>query len=62
MEEKVSVIEKVDFRDLGRIRYKAAWDYQQELFDLVIKEKIKKRGNITFGKITNETIRPYLLL
>ena len=55
------MIEKVDFRDLGRIRYKAAWDYQQELFDLVIKEKIKKRCNITFGKITNETIRPYLL-
>lgn len=31
----------VVFKNLGRIRYKEAWDYQQDLFESVLKEKIE---------------------
>src|SRR5690554_553559 len=34
---------KVTFENLGRIRYKEAWDYQERLFETVIKEKLEKR-------------------
>src|SRR5690554_410743 len=34
---------KVAFENLGRIRYKEAWDYQERLFETVIKEKLEKR-------------------
>jgi len=33
---------KVIFEDLGRIRYKEAWDYQEKLFDEVIRQKLEK--------------------
>lgn len=33
---------KVLFEDLGRIRYKEAWDYQERLFEGVIQEKLEK--------------------
>ncbi|NLY25738.1 MAG: lipoyl(octanoyl) transferase LipB [Bacteroidales bacterium] len=36
---------KVIFEDLGRIRYKAAWDYQEKLFGSVIRDKLDKREN-----------------
>ncbi|MBK5195539.1 MAG: lipoyl(octanoyl) transferase LipB [Proteiniphilum sp.] len=34
---------KVIFEDLGRIRYKEAWDYQEKLFDSVIRDKLEKK-------------------
>lgn len=34
---------KVIFENLGRIRYKEAWDYQEELFASVVREKSEKR-------------------
>jgi lipoyl(octanoyl) transferase len=33
---------KVIFEDLGRIRYKEAWDYQEKLFESVIRQKLEK--------------------
>ncbi len=33
----------VIFEDLGRIRYKEAWDYQEKLFDEVVRQKLEKR-------------------
>jgi lipoate-protein ligase B len=33
---------KVIFQDLGRIRYKEAWDYQEELFESVIRAKVNR--------------------
>ncbi|WP_298650383.1 lipoyl(octanoyl) transferase LipB [uncultured Proteiniphilum sp.] len=35
--------EKVIFENLGRIRYKKAWDYQEELFESVVREKSEKK-------------------
>lgn len=34
---------KVIFENLGRIRYKEAWDYQEELFESVVREKSEKK-------------------
>lgn len=34
---------KVIFEDLGRIRYKEAWDYQEKLFESVIRQKLDKK-------------------
>jgi len=34
---------KVIFEDLGRIRYKEAWDYQEKLFESVIRDKLDKK-------------------
>ncbi|MCE5204645.1 MAG: lipoyl(octanoyl) transferase LipB [Porphyromonadaceae bacterium] len=36
---------KVIFEDLGRIRYKEAWDYQEKLFEEVIQQKLEKRDD-----------------
>jgi len=36
--------QKVTFQDLGRIRYKQAWDYQETLFDSLIRSKVNKSG------------------
>ena len=38
---------KIIFQDLGRIRYKKAWDYQEKLFDELLQSKIKnnRTGN-----------------
>ena len=33
---------KVIFEELGRIRYKEAWDYQEKLFESVIRQKLDK--------------------
>lgn len=33
----------VIFEDLGRIRYKEAWDYQEKLFQQVIRDKLVKK-------------------
>ena len=35
----------VVFEDLGRIRYKEAWDYQEKLFQQVIQDKLEKKEN-----------------
>lgn len=32
---------KITFHDMGRIRYKEAWDYQEKLFDTLLQSKIK---------------------
>lgn len=61
MEEINCSLKKVDFKDLGRIRYKDAWDYQQKLFDTVIKEKLKKKNKSKIDEIFYETVRQYLL-
>ncbi len=37
--------ESVIFEDLGRIRYKEAWDYQEKLFQQVIRDKLEKKEN-----------------
>lgn len=34
---------KVEFKNLGLIKYKKAWDYQEELFDLVVNAKIREK-------------------
>ena len=34
---------KVNFIDLGPIDYQAAWDYQESLFDEIVKLKIANR-------------------
>lgn len=36
---------KTIFQDLGRIRYKPAWDYQETLFDSLIQSKLNKQGD-----------------
>ena len=35
----------VIFEDLGRIRYKEAWDYQEKLFQQVLRDKLEKKEN-----------------
>ena len=35
---------KVTFKDLGRIRYKEAWDYQAKLFAEVIRDKQEQKS------------------
>ena len=34
---------KIDFQDLGSMDYKAAWDYQEKLFNAVIQTKVDNR-------------------
>lgn len=36
---------RVIFQDLGFIRYKEAWDYQEQLFNAVVEDKISLRKN-----------------
>lgn len=38
-------MKKIIFEDLGRIDYKKAWDYQENIFDKTIKQKIDNRKN-----------------
>lgn len=38
---------KIIFENLGRIRYKKAWDYQEELFEWVLREKSEKKEDKT---------------
>ena len=37
-------MQKVQFKDLGLIRYKEAWDFQEELFKEVIETKVANRN------------------
>lgn len=43
-------MEKVVFGDIGRISYRKAWDFQQELMDGVIAEKQERRKAIREGR------------
>jgi lipoyl(octanoyl) transferase len=36
-------MQKVVFQDLGDMAYKPAWDYQEELFDGIVKQKVANR-------------------
>ena len=36
-------MKQVEFRDLGLVDYKKAWDYQEELFDAVVQHKVEQR-------------------
>lgn len=36
---------KVTFQNLGRIRYKEVWDYQEKLFESVVQAKLNNAGN-----------------
>ena len=51
-------MEKVKFQDLGIIRYKTAWDYQEELFKQVIDRKVRNRD---LPEELQEEIQHYLL-
>lgn len=61
MEKKISLNKKIEFRNLGRIRYKEAWDYQQELFDSLIRGKSNRKNNAALNLISNEYLKQYLL-
>jgi lipoyl(octanoyl) transferase len=50
-------LKKVEYQDLGLIDYKAAWDYQEELFKGVIDQKILNRKTPELS----QTPRNYLL-
>ncbi len=41
---------KVEFKILGLIKYKKAWDYQEELFDLVVNAKIREKKTAGEGE------------
>ncbi len=43
----------VSLRDLGRIDYKKAWDYQEELFSEIIEQKMANRSQPASAKATN---------
>lgn len=53
-------METVIFKDLGRIRYREAWDYQQELLDEVVGRKRANRKRKEAG-LPEEPQRHYLL-
>lgn len=36
-------MQKITFQDLGKIRYKEAWDYQTGIFDEIVANKVKNR-------------------
>lgn len=40
----------VIFENLGRVRYENAWNYQKELFDLVVEDKLGAKGEQAQGK------------
>ncbi|MFI5135286.1 MAG: lipoyl(octanoyl) transferase LipB [Chitinophagales bacterium] len=44
-EPEVAVKQKVYYRDLGRLDYKSAWDYQEKLFQEVIQRKLDQRDH-----------------
>ena len=49
------------FEDLGRIRYKKAWDYQEKIFQALIKQKSLKaeryRKSLSLATIKSESIK-----
>ncbi|GAA4827455.1 lipoyl(octanoyl) transferase LipB [Algivirga pacifica] len=51
---------EVIFKDLGNIRYKEAWDYQTEIFDGIVQEKMENRKREKNGEATLPT-KNYLL-
>ena len=53
-------MEKVQFKDLGRVAYAEAWDYQTQLHDEVKSRKIKNRRNREKPE-EQEAIQHYLL-
>lgn len=61
MDKKISLFKKVDFQNLGRIRYKEAWDYQQGLFDSLIREKNEKKSKAADDAFSNVSLKQYLL-
>jgi lipoyl(octanoyl) transferase len=44
---------QVQFEDLGVMDYKACWDYQEQLFNKVIEEKLNNRNNGTENPTSN---------
>lgn len=52
------MVNKVIFQDLGRIDYKKAWDYQEELFGKIITLKKQKRDSPDSEELISEN---YLL-
>tara|TARA_B100001287_G_scaffold276658_1_gene288504 strand:- start:10452 stop:11156 length:705 start_codon:yes stop_codon:yes gene_type:complete len=46
------ILPKVIFKDLGLIDYKQCWDYQTQLFDSIVKQKIYNRKNLDDKKVT----------
>ena len=40
-------MKNLQFEDLGLMRYKPCWDYQEELFKNVISQKLAKRDALT---------------
>lgn len=36
-------MQKITFQDLGKIRYKTAWDYQTQIFDKIVANKVSNR-------------------
>lgn len=61
MRELTGVMKRVEFQNLGRIRYKDAWDYQQKLFDLVVNEKIDMKGKEGLEGFSEMSLKQYLL-
>jgi lipoyl(octanoyl) transferase len=59
--ELTGVMKRVEFQNLGRIRYKDAWDYQQKLFDLVVNEKIDMKGKEGLEGFSEKSLKQYLL-
>ncbi|MDP4267566.1 MAG: lipoyl(octanoyl) transferase LipB [Bacteroidota bacterium] len=51
-------MEKVIFKDLGLIDYKEAWDYQENIFNGIIEQKVKNRNLSDENKIKTDS---YLL-
>jgi len=51
-------LQNVQFKDLGLIDYKEAWDYQEELFDQVVNIKL---GNRDLSKSEKKEQQHYLL-
>lgn len=47
--------QKVFFRDLGKMEYKPAWDYQEDLLAKNVEIKSQKRRNETDGDILTDT-------
>jgi lipoyl(octanoyl) transferase len=59
--ELTGVMKRVEFQNLGRIRYKDAWDYQQKLFNLVLNEKIDMKGKEGLEGFSEKSLKQYLL-
>lgn len=47
--------QKVFFRDLGKMEYQAAWDYQEDLLAKNVEIKTQKRRNETDGEVITDT-------